>query len=325
MRKTFVLRTLFVVLTLLAAPLAPDARAQQPTEVRVAMLAPSALLWLHAIAGDQGFYVAQNIAVKELIAGSSPSLLQAVASGSVDAGISLGDVVIRAIDQGAPIIITGGVLDKTILRLVGGTGVATIKDLAGTIVTAGAVEGGTANLLRFQLQRGGVDPRGVQLVALTNSRDRVVALGNGQVKGALLLAPFDTLAVKEGMKILDVYSDAYVQTPLIVNRDWAQKNRKAAIGLTLALKMAADWIYNPANKQRAIGILAAYTNVPQEICTDSYGFIVEQQKAIGVGLTVQAAGLENIITIDKAIGANPASSAAFDLVRYYDPSFLAGR
>jgi ABC-type nitrate/sulfonate/bicarbonate transport system substrate-binding protein len=295
------------------------------TEVRLATLAPSALLWLHAIARDQGFYAERKITVKELVAGSSPALLQAVSSGSVEAGISLGDVVIRAIDQGAPVIITGAILEKTILQLIGGMGVSEVKQLTDTTVTAGAVEGGTANLLRFQLQRGGVDPRSVKMVALTNSRDRVVALGNGQVKGALLIAPFDTLAVQQGMKILDVYTDPYVQTPLVVNKEWAQKNRESAVALTQALKKAADWIYDPANKEKAIEILASYTNVPKDTCADSYKFIVEQQKAIGRGLTVSAAGLENIIKIDQAIGANPASSRPFDLARYYDSSFLAAR
>jgi ABC-type nitrate/sulfonate/bicarbonate transport system substrate-binding protein len=297
-------------------------KAQQPTEVRVAMLAPSALLWLHAVAKDQGFYDERKIAVKELIAGSSPVLLQAVSSGSVEAGISLGDVVIRAVDQGAPVIIAGAVLEKTILRLVGGTGVTETKQLEGATVTAGAVEGGTANLLRYQLKRGGVDPRGVKMVALTNSRDRVVALGNGQVKGALLIAPFDTLAEREKMKVLDVYREPYVQTPLVLNKDWAAKNRAAAVGLTKALQKAAVWIYEPKNKQKAIDILAAYTNVPADICAESYAFMIEDQKAVGRNLDVPAAGLENIIRIDQDIGANPASSKPFDLSRYYDPSFL---
>jgi len=297
-------------------------KAQQPTEVRVAMLAPSALLWLHAVAKDQGFYDERKIAVKELIAGSSPILLQAVSSGSVEAGISLGDVVIRAVDQGAPVIIAGAVLEKTILRLVGGTGVTETRQLEGATVTAGAVEGGTANLLRYQLKRGGVDPRGVKMVALTNSRDRVVALGNGQVKGALLIAPFDTLAEREKMKVLDVYREPYVQTPLVLNKDWAAKNRAAAVGLTKALQKAAVWIYEPKNKQKAIEILAAYTNVPADICAESYAFMIEDQKAVGRNLEVPAAGLENIIRIDQDIGANPASSKPFDLSRYYDPSFL---
>ena len=310
------------VLVVLAAPQAP---AQQMTEVRMATLAPSALLWLHAIARDQGFYAERKIVVKELVAGSSPALLQAVASGSVEAGISLGDVVIRAVDQGAPIVVTGAILEKTILQLVGGPGVIDIKQLSGATVTAGAVEGGTANLLRFQLRRAGVDPRDVTMVALTNSKDRLVALGNGQIKGALLIAPFDTLAVKQNMKILDVYTEPYVQTPLILNKEWAQKNRNVAIGVTQALKKASDWIYLPANKQKAIDILAAYTGVSSEVCADSYRFIVEQQKAVGRGLAVEAAGLENIIKIDREIGISPPSSKPFELSRYYNSSFLAAQ
>jgi ABC-type nitrate/sulfonate/bicarbonate transport system substrate-binding protein len=297
-------------------------RAQQSTEVRIATLAPSALLWLHAIAMDQGFYTERHLSVKELVAGSSPALLQAVSSGSVEAGISLGDVVIRAVDQGAPVIMTGAVLGKTILRLVGGTGVNDIKQLQGATVTAGAVEGGTANLLRYQLKHGGVDPRSVRMVALTNSKDRVVALGDGQVKGALLIAPFDTLAEQQGMKVLDVYTKPYVQTPLIVNKNWAEHNRAAATALTQALRKASVWIYDPANKEKAIEILANYTKVSKDVCADSYKFIVEQQKAVGEKLEVTAAGLENIIQIDRDIGANPASSKPFDLARYYDPSYL---
>jgi hypothetical protein len=85
------------------------------------------------------------------------------------------------------------------------------------------------------------------------------------------------------------------------------------------------WIYEPKNKQKAIDILAAFTNVPADVCAESYKFIIEEQKAIGQNLEVKAAGLEDIIMIDQDIGANPASSKPFDLSRYYDPSFLAAK
>lgn len=301
------------------------ARAEQPTEVRVATLAPSALLWLHAIAKQEGFYAKHGVAVKELRAGSSPALLQAVSSGSVEAGISLGDLVIRAVDKGAPVVITGAILGKTILRMIGGKGVDEVKQLKGKIVTAGAVEGGTANLLRYQLKRNGVDPESVKMVAITNSKDRIVALENGQVQGALLIAPFDTLAQRQGMKVLDVYRKPYIETPLIVNKDWAAKNRKAAVGLTQALKDAAIWIYEPANKQKAIDILAAYTHIPKDVCADSYKFMIEEQKAVAPGLKVEAAGLKDILDIDVALGRTAPSAKPFDLSRYYDPSYLAAK
>lgn len=303
---------------------APAVAEQQLTEVRVATLAPSALLWLHAIAKDQGFYAKHNVNVKELVAGSSPALLQAVSSGSVEAGISLGDVVLRAIDKGAPVVITGSILGKAILRLVGGKGVTELKQLKGATVTAGAVEGGTADLMRYQLKMAGVDPQDLKMVAITNSKDRVVALENGQVKGALLIAPFDTLAIQSGMRILDVYRKPWIETPLIVNKDWASKNRAAAVGLTQALRDAADWIYNPANKQRSIEILAAYTKTPADICEDSYHFIVEDQKAISPGLKVERDGLKDIVDIDVALG-HPAPAKPFNLSDYYDPSYLEAK
>jgi ABC-type nitrate/sulfonate/bicarbonate transport system substrate-binding protein len=316
-------RNLFLILAVVAFG-GPNADAQQKTEVRMATLAPSSLLWLHAIAKDKGFYAEQNIEVKELVAGSSPALLQAVSSGSAEAGVSLGDVVIRAIDKGAPVIISGAILDHTPMRLIGGKGITSMKELAGVPVTAGAVEGGTANLLRFQLQGGGVDPSTLKMLALTNSRDRVVALGNGQVKGALLIAPFDTLAIREGMKVLDVYREPYLQTPLILNKEWAEKNRAAAVGITQAMKKAAVWIHQPANKQEAIDILSKFTKVPADVCADGYKFLVEEQKAISSNLEVPAASLENIIKINAAL-TGEKDTKPFDLKRYYDASYLAAK
>jgi len=312
------------LLALLTLTLGPVSAASAQENVRLATLAPSALLWLHAIADTKGFYKERGIAVQELRTASSPALLQAVSSGSADAGVSLGDVVIRAIDQGAPVIMAGAILEKTILRLYGGPGVTSPKDLAGKPVTAGAVQGGTANLLRYQLMQLGVDHKTLQMVSIPNSRDRVVSMQNGQVKGALLIAPYDTVVEKEGMKLLDVYRDPYVQTPLILNTNWAAKNRKAAVGLTQALRKASDWIYDPSNRKEAAAILATYTSTAPDIAEASYDFVVREQQAIGKGLRIQAAGLENIVKIDRAV-TGEAASGAFDLKKYYDPSYLEAK
>ncbi len=318
--------TLLCALALAAAPFA-SASAQAPkTEVKLAVLAPSALLWLHAIAEQKGFYEKRNLNVRELRASDSPALLQAVASGSADAGVSLGDLAVRAVDKGAPVVISGAMLEKTILRLYGAKGTKSIKDLAGKPLTAGAVKGGTANLLKYQLLQAGVDPAGVQMVSIANSRDRIIAMGNGQVAGALLIAPFDTLAGQEGAVLLDVYREPYVQTPLVLNKTWANApaTRPTAVALTQALKEAAAFISDPANKDAAIDVLASYTKTPRDVCVDSYAFIVDEQKAIPADLSVPAAGLENLFKIDAAVGGEPPAQA-FVLNRYYDPSFLAGK
>lgn len=301
------------------------AQAQQMDTVRLATLAPGALLWLHNIAEVKGFYKANNLEVKRLQVADSPALVQAVASGSAEAGVSLGDLVIKAIDQNAPIIIAGGYITKTSLRLVGAKDVKSAKDLAGTKMTAGAVSGGTTNLMLYQLKLLGVDPATIQRVSIPNSRDRVVALQQGQVRGAVMTPPFDIMAMRQGFPILDTYREPFLQTPLIVNTAWASKNRAVAVRLVRASRSAAQWIYDPKNKAEAVAILSKDTGVPLDISEASYQFLVEEQKAYSPDLSVPEESITNLAKIDREV--NPAAAAKpaakLDLKKYYDASFLA--
>lgn len=302
---------------------ASAAQAQQMDTVRLATLAPGALLWLHNIAEVKGFYKANNLEVKRLQVADSPALVQAVASGSAEAGVSLGDLVMKAIDQNAPIIIAGGYITKTSLRLVGSKGMKSAKELAGTKMTAGAVRGGTTNLMLYQLKLLGVDPNGIQRISIPNSRDRVVALEQGQVRGAVMTPPFDIMAMRQGFPILDTYREPFLQTPLIVNTAWASKNRAVAVRLVRASRSAAQWIYDPKNRSEAIAILSKDTGVPLDISEASYQFLVEEQKAYSQDLSVPEASIANILKIDREVNPGAGEAQKLDMKKYYDPSFLA--
>ncbi len=310
------LAALAAVLLLFGSP--ATAQDGELEEVTLATLAPSALLWLHAIAVDQDFYAANGVAVTPVQAQSSAALAQAVASGSADAGVALGDNVMRAIDEGAPLVISGAILSKPILRLIGTT--ETAADLAGKRVTGGAVTGGTSDLLLYQLMNAGVQPDQVQVVGIPNSRDRLVGFQNGQLEGGLLIAPFDILALREGFNLLDVYTDYWLETPLILNRDWAQANPTAAKGVTKAFANAAAWIYEPANREDAVRILSEYTGIEPDIVQEAYDFIVLEQQAISPDLSVPADSLRNILVISQAV--HGGEMPPFDLSTYYDPSYL---
>jgi ABC-type nitrate/sulfonate/bicarbonate transport system substrate-binding protein len=302
---------------------AASAQAQQADTVRLATLAPGALLWLHNIADVKGFYKANHLDVKRLQVADSPALVQAVASGSAEAGVSLGDLVMKAVDQNAPIVIAGGYITKTSLRLVGAKDVKDVKQLAGTKMTAGAVRGGTTNLMLYQLKLLGVDPNSIQRVSIPNSRDRVVALEHGQVRGAVMTPPFDIMAKRQGFPILDTYREPYLQTPLIFNKDWAAKNRAVAVRFVRASRAAAEWIYDPKNRAEAVDILSKDTGVARDIADDSYQFLVDEQKAYSRDLSVPEASMTNIVKIDHAVNGGSAAAPKVEPRKYYDPSFLA--
>ena len=309
---------------LLLAALFAVSTAHAADTVRLATLAPGALLWVHNIAETKGFYKEANLEVKRLQVADSPALVQAVASGSADAGVSLGDLVLKAIDQDAPIIMAGGYITKTSLRLVGAKDVKDPKQLAGTKMTAGAVRGGTTNLMLYQMLLHGVDPNTIQRVSIPNSRDRVVALEAGQVRGAVMTPPFDIMAMQKGFPILDTFREPYLQTPLIVNKNWAAKNRDVVVRLVGATRKAAQWIYEPKNRAEAEAILAKDTGVAADIAQASYQFLVLEQQAYSRDLTVPEASVSNLLKIDQAVNSGKTDAAApkVDLKKYYDPSYL---
>lgn len=316
MRRRFLLGGLAVPAILPAL-----GRAQGRTQVTLAVLAPSSLFWVHAAAEAQGFYAAAGLEVRELRAADSPALLQAVATGSTNAGAGLGDLALRAMDRGAPVVIAGALLSKAVLRLYGARGIASPAELAGKRVTAGAVRGGTANLLRYQLRQLGVDIGGLQMVSIPNSRDRIVAMANGQVQGALLSPPFDALAEREGAVLLGTHRDDYVQTPLVLHRPWAEANRPVATALARAMRQGAAWLVDPTNRDGAVDVLARYTGIARDLCNESYAFIVADQRAVRADLAMSPEGLSNLYAIDAAVGGEPPNRE-FVLSRYFDPSYL---
>ncbi|WP_100444691.1 ABC transporter substrate-binding protein [Glycomyces xiaoerkulensis] len=290
-------------------------------KVRVAVLGPGSLQWLHAIAKDQGFFADHDVEVEDVQVQNSSALVQAVASGSADAGIALGDNVINAVDEGADITIVGTLLQKAALRLYGAPGIEEIADLEGTEVTAGAVEGGTYELLVYMLQEAGVDPESLTPVAIANSSDRVVAMENGQVQGALLIPPFDTVAEEAGATMLGWYDQHWLETPLIVNREWASENTGAATGLTQGLADAARYFADGANEDESVRVLQDYSGVEEGPARAAYEFI-HTNEIFSPDLSTNEEGLLNIARIGSEVSGTDASG--FDPAAYIDDSYLGG-
>lgn len=296
-----------------------DAGSTEPLKVSVAVLGPGSLQWLHAIAEDQGFYTDNGVAVEAIQVQNSGALVQAVASGSANAGIALGDNVIKAVDEGAPIAITGALLQKAALRLFGGPEIRTVDQLTDKPVTAGATEGGTFDLLLYMLTQEGVATDGLTPVAIPNSSDRIIALENGQVSGALLIPPFDSVALENGASELGWYPDYWLETPAIVNTDWAAQNPEAARGFTRGLAEAAKFFADPANEQAVTQVLRDYANVDEQAAADAYAFI-HSNEIFSPDLDFPEEALTNVARISAEMHGKKFSG--FDASKYIDTSYL---
>jgi ABC-type nitrate/sulfonate/bicarbonate transport system substrate-binding protein len=289
--------------------------------VSVAVLGPGSLQWLHAIAVDQGFYEDHGVEVESIQVQNSGALVQAVASGSANTGIALGDNVIKAVDEGAAVTITGALIQKPALRLYGGSEITEIGDLEGAQVTAGATEGGTFDLMLYMLQEAGVPTDGLVPVAIPNSSDRVVALENGQVNGALLIPPFDSTATAAGATELGWYDDYWLETPAIVNTDWAASNPEAAAGFTQGLADAAAFFAEPSNEEAVVQTLIEYAGVDTSAAQDAYDFIFTNE-IFSADLSFPEEALTNVARISAEVHGEDLGD--FDPSTYFDLSYLEG-
>jgi len=303
----------------LAACSTSDEGTPGSNTVSVAVLGPGSLQWLHAIAKDQGFYEDHGVTIEDIQVQNSGALVQAVASGSANAGIALGDNVIKAVDEGADVRITGALIQKSALRLYGAPGVEDIADLADTQVTAGATEGGTYELMVYMLQQAGVDTSGLTPVAIANSSDRVVAMQNDQVQGALLIPPFDTLAEEAGANMLGWYDEYWLETPAVVNGPWADENPDAARGFNQGLADAAKFFHDEANAAEVVRVLQEYANVDETAAQAAYDFI-RPNEIFSPDLSIEEAGLTKIAEISAAVSGKDISG--FNPADYIDDSYL---
>ncbi|MPZ58035.1 MAG: nitrate transporter [Rhizobiales bacterium] len=125
--------------------------------------------------------------------------------------------------------------------------------------------------LRFWMAAGGVDPdEDVRLVVLPPPY-MVESLANRHVDGFCVGAPWNSVAVDLGVgRILHFGCDILARTSekvLATRGTWSQENPDRLQRLLRALRRAADFIENPANRGEVAALLAMANRiaVPQEI------------------------------------------------------------
>jgi two-component system, oxyanion-binding sensor len=123
--------------------------------------------------------------------------------------------------------------------------------------------------LRLWMAAGGVDPdEDVRLVVLPPPF-MVESLENGHVDGFCVGAPWNSIAVDDGVgHILHFVADILVHAAekvLAIRRGWAEKNPDVVARLTRAAIRAAEFIEQPGNRAEAAGMLAR----PERIGVDA--------------------------------------------------------
>jgi ABC-type nitrate/sulfonate/bicarbonate transport system substrate-binding protein len=166
---------------------------------------------------DNGFFKDEGLDV-EITPYVSLASVRALLSRDTDI-ISTGpDNFLQAYVNGAPLTVIGGPMTKSPDSFVAGSGMASLKDLAGKKIAISAPNGPQHNQTRVLAQRNGVDINKIEFVSVGSPPDRAKALLADKVDATimtiLVLQPILEAVDKGQLKVLTTMAKEFPDVPL---------------------------------------------------------------------------------------------------------------
>jgi NitT/TauT family transport system substrate-binding protein len=305
-------------LLLLAAACLPA----QAAEVTFGITSATAFSLPHYIATEKKFYAAEGLAVETIVAGAAVGVLQQLAAGSLNMAQAATDQTLRAILRGAPIRIVGGAAANAPFRMVAAKSVKGWSDLKGKTVSVGGLTDVTLYFTRVMARKNGLADQDYDLLYGGGTPNRFAQLASGAATAAMLTNPVDFAALEQGFVDLGSvpqYLPNWAQNNILVDTRWAQKNRATVVAFLRAHIRAIRYVYDPANRDEVIGILAQHTRTTPSVSAATYDLYVKQRI-----VARDAALFEDGIKANfDALAAMGDVTEAPPLAGFIDASFLA--
>jgi ABC-type nitrate/sulfonate/bicarbonate transport system substrate-binding protein len=218
----------------------------------------------------QGFFARQGLDVIPSYTRSSVEQISGLVSGQWDIGLTGFDNIVAyqegqgeaQLDREPDLFaFMGG--DNAFLRFVAQKDIKSYADLKGKTLSVDALTTGFAFVLRKMLERNGILERDILFESAGGVLQRFEALKAGKHAGTLLLTPFELIAERAGLHVLQSASDIVPHYQGIVGAAgarWAQANADNLVNFIKGYLAALRWLFDPANRGAVQAILIE--NVP---------------------------------------------------------------
>ena len=308
-------RSLFLALAVLASALLPllptggapatGHAAPQRTPITVGFVSFTALSWPFFIAETLGLFEQEGVVPDASSLGATAQVTAALLGGSLDVGVSASDSHIRAVERGAPTAWFMTEFANPIYGLLVRPNVNSFADLRGQTIVVDAPNGIVYWMTRRQFAAAGMGPDDYNFIFAGGTPDRMAALVAGGVAAASLIQPFDFAAERQGFRRL-ANSNEVVRTVEFVGhtarRDWLSRN-EATLGRYIRGYHAGQrWLYDPANKERAISLLSDRTRLSPEDARATYDLYIERERSFPPGMRINPAGIQAVLDMLVDLG-----------------------
>jgi NitT/TauT family transport system substrate-binding protein len=276
-RRALAAVTAFVLLALGTAHASAPAGAA--TTLTVAITGRTSDDWALYIAKDTGLFASFGIDVDIVEAGSPVGATQQLLGGSTDVGSVTSTQMVEAIQGGATVVSLWVNIDKPPYELVAKKGITSVAQLKGKTVIVSGPTAITRVFADAMLAGHGLKHDDVTFTYAGATNARFAALLSGGVDAAVLLPPFSFRAVSQGYPVIDTVQKYYPHFPFdtyAVNTTWLPAHRTEAVAFLKGIASGVRFLYNPANKARAIKILTTETNTSDDDASKTYDQLITQ-------------------------------------------------
>jgi len=229
----------------------------KPIDVSVGMAFADPLVVPFWIASDRKIYnkYGLNVTMTQL-QGDTPTV-QALVGGSIQVALVGATGIINAASQGAAVVMVGGLLNKMAEDFIVAPSITSASQLVGKTCMVSSKGSSSDLMVRYSLQKVGVDPSKVTIVTGGNEVTRLAALRAGQIHCTVLTAGLDTAACRLGFKpMLKLYetNQPLAQASISVNKDWLAKNGDTVERMLKALTEALVYVRNSDNLEAVVDV-----------------------------------------------------------------------
>lgn len=261
---------------------------------------------------EEGYFKAETLDVEPYYVSASTEQLPGLIDDRFELGLTgFDNIVAYNVGQGeAPTVNTPDLVafmggDAAFLRFVVQGENRSFADLKGKELAVDAMTTGMVFVLLKMIEKAGMADK-VDYVKAGGVMQRWEGLKAGKFAGTLLMTPFDMIAEKLGLNVLqrgDEVCPHYQGISGVTRRSWAERNGDTLTTFIGAYLKALDWLFDPANRAKAEQRLMDHVPaMPAEIASRACAVFLSEDGGFDRHARFDMPGVQTILDLRAQYG-----------------------
>lgn len=213
---------------------------------------------------ERGWFIEEGLDVEFVVTGGIDTETKALLAGDLQIGIGSTEHVIQSVEEGGPLRIFAGNINKLTHSLIVQPGITCLEELRGRTIGVSALSAGTSSVFLDMLERVGlIYPDDYTIVEVGAVPPRHALLLDGTIDAAMQTDPHNYMAEDAGLGNLGPVTDwvpEFQFASINARHDWATTNAEALRAFLRVALRGSEWMYK--DPRGAVEIAHIYMEVP---------------------------------------------------------------